>query len=327
LDLVKEIHQYLEYDIKKMNSIIVDSLSVEEELVQLISNYLANSGGKRMRPILTILSAKMFGYEGDNSIKLAAAVEFIHMATLLHDDVVDGSKMRRFLPSANVVWGNKASILVGDFLFSQSFKLMVETNSLSALGVLANAATIIAEGEVAQLAKLEAKKMLTIAEYNKIVDAKTAELFASACQVGGIISDQSDDYNLYLRLYGLKLGHIFQVVDDLLDYDSDASTVGKNIGDDFREGKVTLPFIFLFSKLLPDQKEKLSDLIFADARSDEDFIYAQSLIKELDIKSETMAYLSTLKIEALEYLDHIKIDNQYKNFLKSLVDFAIARSY
>jgi octaprenyl-diphosphate synthase len=295
--------------------------------VQLISNYLANSGGKRMRPILTILSAKMFGYQGDNAIKLAAAVEFIHMATLLHDDVVDGSKMRRFLPSANVVWGNKASILVGDFLFSQSFKLMVSTNSLSALGVLANAATIIAEGEVAQLAKLEAKTMLTIAEYNKIVNAKTAELFASACQVGGIISEQSDDYNLHLRLYGLKLGYIFQIVDDLLDYDSDTSVVGKNIGDDFREGKVTLPVILLFAKLSPNHKDQLLDLFFADTRLDKDFIYVQSLIKDLNIKAEIIAYLNMLKIEAAGYLDHIKVDNKDKDFLKSLIDFAIARSY
>ena len=158
LNLIKEIHNYLSDDIKVMNALIVDNLAVDEELITLISNHLSNAGGKRMRPVLTILSAKMFGYSGENAIRLASAVEFIHMATLLHDDVVDGSKMRRFLPSANVVWGSKASILVGDFLFSQSFKIIVSTQLMPALVVLSNASAVIAEGEVSQLAQLEQKK-------------------------------------------------------------------------------------------------------------------------------------------------------------------------
>lgn len=327
MDLIKEIHQYLANDIKKMNSVILDSLSVEEKLIKLISNYLANSGGKRIRPILTILSAKMFGYIGENDIKLAAAVEFIHMATLLHDDVVDGSKMRRFLPTANLIWGNKASILVGDFLFSQAFKLMVSTNSLQALAVLSDASTIIAEGEVTQLAKLEERRLINKEEYIKIINSKTAELFASACEVGGIIADKQDEYNIYLRNFGTKLGNIFQIIDDMLDYSSDNNQVGKNIGDDFREGKVTLPLILLYNKLPKTQKVKVSNLITAFARSDLDFMYVQSLLKEHKINKEIIKYVNTLKKDAIYSLNCIKVENQYKKYLNLLVDFAINRSY
>jgi len=255
LDLIKEIHQFLQAELNEMNNLILGCLSAEEALIKLIGNHISNSGGKRIRPVLTLLSTKIFDCRSDNAVKLGAAVEFIHMATLLHDDVVDGSKMRRFLPTANVIWGNKASILVGDFLFSQSFKLIVATRLLPAMDVLSKACAVVIEGEVSQLAKLEERRLITEEEYLKVINAKTAVLFGAACEVGAIIANQSPNYCKAMRDFGMKLGEIFQITDDLLDYFIQGEVRGKNIGDDFVEGKVTLPLIFLTRKL-PEEKKK-----------------------------------------------------------------------
>lgn len=327
LDLIKEIHHYLAEDIAKINQTIITSLSAEEELVQVVGNHLAKTGGKRIRPILTILTARMFGYKGDSSISLAAAVEFIHMATLLHDDVVDGSKMRRFLPSANVVWGSKASILVGDFLFSQSFILIVSTKSLPSLEVLSRSSAIIAEGEVSQLVKLEEHRMLSEEEYFKIINSKTAELFGSACEIGAIIADQAEDNCKALREFGMLLGNIFQIADDALDYFSQSNKIGKNVGDDFKEGKVTLPLIFLYKNLDDKNREHIRHLITSETRSDDYFIWVQEKMAECNIQEEILARLHELKASAIRALEQIKLENKYKEYLKSLVDFAITRSY
>jgi len=328
LDLIKEIHNYLSEDINAMNNVIIDSLSVEEDLIRLVSNHLASAGGKRMRPILTMLTAKMYGYNGKSAIKLAAAVEFIHMATLLHDDVVDGSKMRRFLPTANVVWGSKASILVGDFLFSQSFKLIVSTKSLAALEALSSASAIIAEGEVSQLAQLEAKKNTSEADYLKIINAKTAELFGAACSVGAIIAGKDSDAEK-LKEFGLRLGNIFQIADDVLDYFSESKKVGKNVGDDFYEGKITLPLIMLLEKVTSGERQQIDKMLNADARTVEDFIFVQKLLQEYNIKSVIAKYLEQLKSKAESALLSLNssIDNQSKKYLQELVGFAISRSY
>ena len=328
MDLIKEIHGYLSEDIKAMNNIIINSLSVEEDLIRLVSNHLASAGGKRMRPILTILAAKMYGYTGKNAIRLAAAVEFIHMATLLHDDVVDGSKMRRFLPTANVVWGSKTSILVGDFLFSQSFKLIVSTKSLSALEVLSSASVIIAEGEVSQLAQLEAKKNISEADYLNVINAKTAELFGAACSVGAIITGKDSDAKK-LKEFGLKLGNIFQIADDALDYFSNSKKVGKNVGDDFYEGKITLPLIMLLDKVNPKEKLELDRMLSADVRTVEDFALVQKLMLVYNIKSAIARYLEPLKSKAESALLSLddSIDNQSKKYLQELVGFAMSRSY
>lgn len=326
MDLIKEIHNYLSDDISVMNSVIVDSLSVEEELIQLVSNHLATTGGKRIRPVLTILSAKMFGYQGDNVTKLAAAVEFIHMATLLHDDVVDGSKMRRFLPSANVVWGSKASILVGDFLFSQSFKLIVKTESLPALVVLSDASAVIAEGEVSQLAQLEQKNLASEQEYINIINAKTAELFGAACEVGAIVAGRQD-MSKQLRDFGLRLGNIFQIADDALDYFSESKKVGKNIGDDFYEGKITLPLILLNKKLSSEDELKLQQVIKSKERSLKDFDWVKQLMLEHNLKEDIKLYLNNLKKNALDALARIDTQNQSKQYLEQLLEFAISRTY
>jgi len=327
LDLIKEIHQFLEIEIDEVNKLILESLSVEEELVRLVSNYISKSGGKRIRPVLTLLSSKIFNCKNDNRIKLAAAVEFIHMATLLHDDVVDGSKMRRCLPSANVVWGSKASILVGDFLFSQSFKLIVSSGSVSAMSILAEASAVIAEGEVSQLAKLEEHRLITEDEYFKVINAKTAALFGAACEVGAVIADESSDYCRLLRNFGRKLGSIFQITDDLLDYFDEAKATGKNIGDDFAEGKVTLPIIFLANKLPTNDRKNLVDLITLLERTPDDFKWVKQLLIKFNIKDEIVEYLQDLKIETNQLLDEINIEIRSKEYLKLLVDFAINRNY
>jgi octaprenyl-diphosphate synthase len=326
LDLIKKIHAYLSKDISAMNLTITESLAVDEDLIQLISNHLASAGGKRMRPILTMLTAKMYGYEGKNAIKLAAAVEFIHMATLLHDDVVDGSKMRRFLPTANVVWGSKASILVGDFLFSQSFKLIVSTKLLPALEVLSSASALIAEGEVSQLTQLESKKVVTEEEYLKVINAKTAELFGAACSVGAIVAGKESDADL-LREFGLRLGNIFQIADDALDYFSDSKKVGKNVGDDFYEGKTTLPLIFLRNKLNPEEVVNLDQIIYKETRSQNDFAFVQDLMLKYSIKSDIVEYLRNLQSKAEEAISSIDSNHESKKYLHALIGFAISRSY
>lgn len=326
MDLIKEIHSYLSEDIAVMNKVIVDSLATDEELIQLVSNHLATSGGKRMRPVLTMLSSRMFGYNGENAIRLAAAVEFIHMATLLHDDVVDSSKMRRFLPSANVVWGNKASILVGDFLFSQSFKLIVSTQLMPALVVLSNASAVIAEGEVSQLAKLEQKKLISEQEYLNIINAKTAELFGSACEIGAIVAGKEDSAK-DLKEFGLRLGNIFQIADDALDYFSDSDKVGKNAGDDFYEGKVTLPLILLSKKIPASDSTKLQTMLESKARSADDLAWVKTLMEHHKLKEGITSYLRDLKQDALDLLEKIDAQNQCKDYLKELVEFAISRKY
>lgn len=326
MNLIKEIHSYLSDDIKAMNELIVDNLAVDEELITLVSNHLANSGGKRMRPVLTILSAKMFGYNGENAIRLASAVEFIHMATLLHDDVVDGSKMRRFLPSANVLWGNKASILVGDFLFSQSFKMIVSTQLMPALVVLSNASAVIAEGEVSQLAQLEQKKLLSEKEYLDIINAKTAELFGSACEVGAIVAGREDCAKA-LKEFGLRLGNIFQIADDALDYFGDSHKVGKNVGDDFYEGKITLPLILLAKKMSEVDGTKLHKLLAGKERSVDDFIWVKNLMQQYNLQDDIILYLQDIKQNAYDALESIDTQNKCKEYLKSLVEFAISRTH
>ena len=206
-----------------------------------VTAHLVGAGGKRLRPLLTLATAKLLGYKGDHHIRLAATVEFIHTATLLHDDVVDESGQRRGRPTANLLWDNKSSVLVGDYLFARSFKLMVETGSLRVLDILSDASATIAEGEVLQLTA--ARNLATTeATYLRVIRGKTAALFAAACEVGGVIADADQAHVDALRTYGDALGVAFQIVDDLLDYGG-TTAIGKNIGDDFREGKLTLPVI------------------------------------------------------------------------------------
>ncbi|WP_235918956.1 polyprenyl synthetase family protein [Aureimonas psammosilenae] len=229
-------------DMEEVNGMILAMAGSNVELIPEIAKHLISSGGKRLRPMLTIASAIACGYKGDGHVKLAASVEFMHTATLLHDDVVDESDMRRGKKTARTIWGNQASVLVGDFLLGQAFKTMVEVGSLTALDILSRASAVIAEGEVWQLSA--AKKLTTTeSDYLAVIEAKTAALFSAASEVGPVLAGSPSETREAMRSYGLNLGRAFQLVDDVLDYRGSAKDLGKNTGDDFREGKITLPVI------------------------------------------------------------------------------------
>jgi octaprenyl-diphosphate synthase len=234
-------------DMERVNGTILSRTGSEVTMIPEIANHLIESGGKRLRPMLTLAMARLSGYSADGHIKLAAAVEFMHTATLLHDDVVDGSEMRRGKFAARMLWGNEASVLVGDFLLGQAFKMMVEVGSLRSLEILSSAAAIIAEGEVMQLAVAK-NTATTEDEYLSVIRAKTAELFGAACEVGPALGARPKDEQSACRSFGMNLGVAFQLVDDALDYGGKAARLGKNVGDDFREGKITLPVVLSFRR-------------------------------------------------------------------------------
>ncbi len=316
----------LSTELKQLNDLIKSSFLSKEELSQEICSYLFEAGGKRIRPILIIVTSKIFNYEGTSNIKLASAVEFLHTATLLHDDVVDESTVRRFRPTANVVWGNKASILVGDFLLSQAFRLMVSSESIKSMESLSRASSIISQGEVAQLTKLKAREMISRDEYLEIIGAKTAELFAASCEVGAIIANQDSNICDILRNFGWIVGNIFQIIDDFFDYLGDVKHIGKNNGDDFFEGKVTLPLIMLYERLDSKSRKEIDLIIQSDNRTTEQFEYVKNLLVEHNIQDELFSYLYKIKIDATSCLSQIKIENLYKNHLLSILDFTINRS-
>lgn len=236
-----------------VDAILTEQLNSSTDLIPKVAAHLIAAGGKRVRPLLTLASARLCGYEGINAVRLAAAVEFIHTATLLHDDVVDGSATRRGRPAANRLWGNKPTILVGDFLFSRAFQLMVETGSVDVLRILSTASAIIAEGEVMQLATAN-NLATTEADHLAVIRAKTAALFAAATEVGGAMAGASPEKIEGLRVYGDCLGIAFQLADDALDYAGEAGTTGKDAGDDFREGKVTAPILNAFAAARDDEE-------------------------------------------------------------------------
>jgi len=234
-------------DMGRVNELILSKAGSNVELIPQIATHLISSGGKRLRPMLTLAAARMFGYEGDGHVKLAASVEFMHTATLLHDDVVDESDLRRGRRTARMIWGNQASVLVGDYLLGQAFRMMVEVGSLEALDILSSAASVIAEGEVMQLG-VSKNLETTEDDYLAVIKAKTAALFSAAGEVGPVVAGASANDKAALRSYGTNLGLAFQLVDDALDYGGKASDLGKNVGDDFREGKVTLPVILSYRR-------------------------------------------------------------------------------
>lgn len=234
-------------DMGRVNELILSKAGSDVEMIPEIANHLISSGGKRLRPMVTLAAAQMFGYEGDGHVKLATSVEFMHTATLLHDDVVDESALRRGRKTARMIWGNQASVLVGDFLLGQAFRMMVDVGSLDALDILSTAASVIAEGEVMQLAA--AKNLETTEdEHFAVIKAKTAALFSAAAEVGPVIAGTGRADRSALRSYGMNLGLAFQLIDDALDYGGSSKDLGKNVGDDFREGKVTLPVILSYRR-------------------------------------------------------------------------------
>src|SRR4029453_2180324 len=240
-------------DMARVNTTILSRTGSEVTMIPQVANHLIASGGKRLRPMLTLAMARLVGYPGEGHVKLAAAVEFMHTATLLHDDVVDESDMRRGKLAARLLWGNEASVLVGDFLLGQAFKMMVEVGSLRSLEILSSAAAIIAEGEVMQLSSAK-NTATTEDEYLAVIRGKTAELFAAACEVGPALGARPKDEQSACRSFGMNLGIAFQLGDDALDYGGKAAKLGKNVGDDFREGKITLPVVLSYRRGCEDER-------------------------------------------------------------------------
>jgi octaprenyl-diphosphate synthase len=312
-------------EMNRVNAVILDRMQSEIPLIPKLAGHLIAGGGKRMRPMLTLACARLLDYSGDRHHKLAACVEFIHTATLLHDDVVDGSDMRRGKTAANLIFGNPAAVLVGDFLFSRSFELMVEDGSLKVLKILSNASAVIAEGEVNQLTA-QRQVETTEERYLEIISAKTAALFAAACRIAAVVAERSDADELALDSYGRNLGIAFQLIDDALDYASDAETMGKAVGDDFRDGKITLPVIMAFARAEIDEKAFLRQAMLGNRISDADLDHATGLIVKYDAITDTVERARQFGQRAIDALGPFAAGDA-KSALVEAVEFAVARAY
>jgi len=312
-------------DMNGVNAVILERMQSKVALIPELAGHLIAGGGKRMRPMLTLASGALLGYPGTRHHKLAAAVEFIHTATLLHDDVVDGSGMRRGKRTANLIWGNPASVLVGDFLFSRAFELMVEDGSLKVLRILSHASAVIAEGEVDQLT---AQRRIETDEehYLDIISAKTAALFAAACRVSPVVAEASEDAELALECYGRNLGIAFQLSDDVIDYASDAETMGKGVGDDFRDGKMTLPVILAYARGSDDDRTFWRSAISGQRISDDDLEHAIGLLKGTDALADTIERARQYARRAIDSLAMFPA-SKAKSALSEAAEFAVARAF
>ena len=312
-------------DMNGVNSVILERMQSKVALIPELAGHLIAGGGKRMRPMLTLASGTLLGYPGTRHHKLAAAVEFIHTATLLHDDVVDGSGMRRGKRTANLIWGNPASVLVGDFLFSRAFELMVEDGSLKVLRILSHASAVIAEGEVEQLT---AQRQIETDEehYLEIISAKTAALFAAACRVSPVVAEAGEAAELALESYGKNLGIAFQLSDDVIDYASDAAVMGKGVGDDFRDGKMTLPVIIAYARGNDSEREFWRAAITGERTSDEDLSRAIQLLKSSGALTDTIERARQYGRRAIDALA-IFPASKAKAALTEAAEFAVARAY
>ncbi|RUM26116.1 polyprenyl synthetase family protein [Rhizobium vallis] len=320
---IKPLVDLTKADMERVNQLILSKAGSDVQMIPEVANHLISSGGKRLRPMLTLASASLFDYRGENHIKLATSVEFMHTATLLHDDVVDESDLRRGKSTARMIWGNQASVLVGDFLLGQAFRMMVDVGSLDALDVLSSAACVIAEGEVLQLSV--AKNMETTEDdYLSVIRAKTAALFAAAAEVGPIVADAGKSGRNALKSYGMNLGLAFQLVDDALDYGGKAADLGKNVGDDFREGKITLPVILAYRRGTEDERAFWRDAIEAGNSTDANLEKALGLITKYGTLGDTIGravHYGTIARDALAPLP----DTVWKSALMEVIDFCIER--
>ena len=320
----------------RVNAMILSRTGSEVAMIPEVANHLIASGGKRLRPILTLATAQLCGYaaaEGgraaesgrDGDVKLAASVEFMHTATLLHDDVVDESDMRRGRVAARIKWGNEASVLVGDFLLGQAFRMMVEVGSLRALDILSAAATVIAEGEVMQLTA--AKNIETSEdEYLAVIRGKTAELFAAACEVGPVLAGRSEAEQAACRAYGMNLGIAFQLIDDVLDYGGTSAALGKNVGDDFREGKITLPIVLALRRGSDEERAFWRRTLEREELAEGDLQQALTILHRHRALDDTIARARHYGDQARAALDSFQ-NGPMKAALLQVVDFCIARAH
>ncbi len=313
-------------DMAKVNALILDRLDSEVSMIPELARHLIAAGGKRIRPMLTLLAARLAGHHGDRHIGLATAVEFIHTATLLHDDVVDASDLRRGRSTANALWGNKAPVLVGDFLFSRAFQLMVKDGSLRVLELLSDASAVIAEGEVAQL-MTAGDVATTEAAYFDVIRAKTAALFRAACQIGAVIEAREPEAETALAVYGEELGIAFQLVDDALDYSAREAMLGKTIGDDFREGKASLPVLLAYAKGDAAERDFWERSIGApEKQTADDLAEAQRLLARHATLEATFARARLSRDRAREALQHFP-PSPWREAMEEVVDFSVARAF
>jgi octaprenyl-diphosphate synthase len=312
-------------DLKLVNDVIVARMHSPVELIPQLAGYIIAAGGKRLRPVLTLAAARLCGYQGDNHRNLAAVVEFIHTATLLHDDVVDESDLRRGMASANEVFGNKASVLVGDFLFSRAFQLMVEVGSLDVLRILSHASAVIAEGEVLQL-RTTNDTATSEQAYLAVIQAKTAELFAAACRVGAVIAARPHAEETALYDYGMNLGIAFQLVDDVLDYSALQAKLGKTLGDDFREGKITLPVILAFRRGTDEERVFWRRTLEELQQEDGDLEHAIELMTRHNALKDTVERARHYGAIARDALG-LFADAPVKRALLEVIDFVVDRDY
>jgi len=319
---ISEIRELIAEDMEAVDALILRRLQSDVVLINQIGHYIVNSGGKRLRPMIVLLAARALGYQGDKHIELAAVIEFIHTATLLHDDVVDGSDMRRSRDTANAVWGNAASVLVGDFLYSRAFEMMVEVKLMRVMEILSTATNRIAEGEVLQLLNCNDPDT-TEEQYREVILRKTATLFEAGSRLSAVVNEASEEQEQALAAYGLHLGIAFQIIDDALDYSASGEEIGKNIGDDLEEGKPTLPLLRAMAVGTTEQKAALREAIEKGGRQ-----YINQVMSAIE---STDAIEYTARLAAEEANKAIKAlavlpDSPFRSALAALAEFSVKRT-
>ena len=322
---LEPLFRLLDQDLAQVNALIVERMHSPVALIPQLAGHIVAAGGKRLRPLLTLAAARLCGYRGARHLALAAAVEFIHTATLLHDDVVDASELRRGRDTANAVWGNKPAVLVGDFLFARSFELMVEDGSLRILEILSRAAAVIAEGEVGQLVTAN-DTGTTEAAYLSVIEAKTAALFAAASRIGAVIADRPAAEEEALERFGRNLGIAYQLVDDMLDFSADQGELGKSVGDDFRAGKITLPILLAFARGDAEERSFWRRTLEDGDQDEGDLARAISLLQRRGALAETLARARGYAAEAASALD-IFADGPLRRALVEATAFATERGF
>ena len=317
-----EIHALMKSDLVMMDEILVNRLDSNVDLISQMSQYIINSGGKRIRPLLLLLCARATNYKGDYHHSMAVVIELIHTATLLHDDVVDSSSIRRGHETANELWGNAPSVLVGDFLYSRAFEIMVEPNSMQIMKILSKATNQISEGEVLQLLSIK-NANVSQTEYFEVIERKTACLFKAACQIAGILAESNKNVIKGLGSFGMHLGNAFQIIDDTLDYESNSSVIGKEVGDDLSEGKVTLPMIYALENTKGSEKATLSNAITnADSSNIDNIINILLSVNAFEYSRKVAKNEST---KALKFLEVIP-NSEYRSALQLLCELSLDRN-
>lgn len=322
---IEQLQRLTASDMEQVNETILSRMQSPVALIPELAGHLISAGGKRLRPMLTLAAGQLIGYQGDKHYGLATAVEFIHNATLLHDDVVDESSMRRGKKTANLIWGNQPTVLVGDFLFSRAFELMVESDSLRVLKILSKTSAVITEGEVLQLTTAN-DLSTTEDKYLEVITYKTAVLFAAACEISGVVAGSGSDIETALSDYGKYLGIAFQLVDDVIDYSSKQATMGKNIGDDFREGKVTLPVILAYRRGNDAERDFWKRTMQAVKQTDGDMETALEILERHGTLNDTIErarHYGDMAKDALAIFD----DSEIKTAMNNVVDFCVNRAY